>query len=592
MRRAVLSAIVLVVALLLQLTVVNRIALPGGGGSPDLVLLAVVALGMFTSAAGGAVTGFCAGLALDLAPPGSYLIGEYALVFCVIGYACGRVRGALRGSAVLTAGAAIAAAAAGEALSAALGRVTSDPQVSWAAIRDVLPSSVVYDAVLTPFVLYGVMRAVRWADGLLRAPSDGGVLLARARPAVTARPGATVLGGAGLLGGAGWVSGPGGARGLAGSRAARRAGRGHVPRSPRLRQAAVRPGDGWIGGGHTTGLRHVPPRPARKGQAPRLRPRAGHPGSAAARSARLRSRSQPDLRLGARRRRDGTVGRSLGSGAAGPAFRGGARPGPPGSAFRGPGPGAARRAGRPRVPARGRGFRPDPRLRGGSASGGLVSRGRSARPVTLRFGGGRRRGGVVGGGVLGGGVLGGGSLGGGSLGGRPPGRALGGGRLRGRALRGSGLRTRTPAPRTASLRGKALRGSGLRTRTPKPRSASLRGKALRGGPGSLAGPRRRGARAVPLRLGSPRRRDGMLGGLALRPRLRAGRQAAPRFRSGPSLGRRLLLLTGIGRLAQRRQAGRARFSPGSRSLVAAVSGGRLGGRSTVWRIGSRRTGGM
>ena len=85
MRRAVLSAILLAAALVLQLTVVNRLPLPGGG-APDLVLLTVVALGLCGSPAAGAVTGFCAGLGLDLAPPGSYLIGEYALVFCLIGY--------------------------------------------------------------------------------------------------------------------------------------------------------------------------------------------------------------------------------------------------------------------------------------------------------------------------------------------------------------------------------------------------------------------------------------------------------------------------------------------------------------------------
>ncbi len=345
MRRAVLSVIVLAVALLLQLTFVNQLQLPAGG-APDLVLLTVIALALFTSPATGAVTGFCAGLALDLAPPGSYLIGEYALVFCVVGYLCGRIRPLVGDSAVLTIAAAMGAAAIGDALSALIGRVISDPDVTWAAVRYVLPSSIVEDVVLAPFLLYAVMRAVRWADGLFRAPAEGGVLLARARPALAAgRPGATMLGGAGLLGGAGWVSGPQRSRGLAGSRAGRRAGDGRTPHSPRLRGAAARPGDGWIGGGPRTGLRHPSPRRAHAGPAPRLhlgsahRPGriGGHPGSAAARAARPRPRSQPDLRLGARRRRDGALGRSLGSG---PPQRRRVSSGPPGSAFRGPRPSA------------------------------------------------------------------------------------------------------------------------------------------------------------------------------------------------------------------------------------------------------------
>jgi rod shape-determining protein MreD len=82
-RRAILSPVLLAAALVLQLTVVNRLPLPGTG--PDLVLLTVVALSLCGGPAAGAVTGFGAGLALDIAPPGSYLLGEYALVFCVVG---------------------------------------------------------------------------------------------------------------------------------------------------------------------------------------------------------------------------------------------------------------------------------------------------------------------------------------------------------------------------------------------------------------------------------------------------------------------------------------------------------------------------
>jgi rod shape-determining protein MreD len=522
MRRAVLSAILVAVALLLQLTFVNQLRLPGGGGSPDLVLLTVVALGLVTSPLGGAVTGFCAGLALDLAPPGSYLIGEYALVFCVIGYLCGRIRSVLPESAAIIAAAAMAAAAVGEALSAAVGRVISAPQVTWAAVQHVLPSSVIYDVVLTPFLLYAVIRAVRWADGLFGAPADGGVLLARARPALGTRPGATVLGGAGLLGGAGWVSGPQRNRGLAG-RAGRGAGAARHPRSPRLRSAASRPSDGWIGGGQRSGLRQPPPRPAYRGQPPRLRLGSGHrpghiaahPGSAAARTARTRPRSQPDLRLGARRRRDGTIGRSFGP-AGGPPLRGRAGSGPPGSAFRGPRPTAVGHAGLAgsRPPARSirnRRFRPDRRLHGGSASGMAAGSGtawRKRRPVSLRLSSSRRRRrSAVGGGAMG------------------------------------------------------SHGSGLAS-----------------------------ARPVSLRLGSPRRRDGMLAGLAPRRRLWARRQAAPRFRSGPSPGRGLLLqLAGLLWPLRRR---RARFGSRRRSLTGAWTGGRLGGRSTVWRIGTRRTGGL
>jgi rod shape-determining protein MreD len=551
-RRAILSAAVLAAALVLQLTVVNRLPLPGAGG-PDLALLAVVALGMCGGPAAGAVTGFCAGLGLDIAPPGSYLIGEYALVFCLIGYLSGRLRGVVDQSALLAVAAAMAVAAAGEALYALVGLAVSDPQVSWGAVRQVLPSSIIYDVVLTPFVMFVIVRLVRWADALGRLgtagsrTADGSALLARSPAAGSVLPGAamagaTVLGGAGLLGGAGWLAGPVGARGSRGPRAARGGPRVHTPRTPRLREAAARSGDGWVGGSPRARL-SAPARlsvAGRPGRAPRLRPGAGTPGSALARPPRALPRSPASLRVGAGRRRDGSLGRAIGTGAAvlagsgGPALRGRRGSGPPGSAFRSRRPDASRSARPARPGGLGRGgsahaprFRPETRLPGGSASTGAVLRGGRAVPrmpsrrVSLRLGTGRRHDGVFGGGALGRRML---------------------------------------------------------------RSAALRGRPHRG----------LGARPVSLRLGSGRRGDGALNGLSGRrgswagPRL-GGRRAVPRFRSGSAIGGHSLL----GRRSPLRAGKRGgRFTPGRSSVLSTWTGGRLGGRSTVWRIGSKRTGGL
>jgi rod shape-determining protein MreD len=120
MRRAVMSAVLLAVAILVQLTIINGLRLPGGG-VPDLVLVVVAALALAGGPVPGAVAGFCAGLCLDLAPPASGVIGEYALVFVIVGWACGRLRGTLARSAVLPIVIVAAAAAAGEVLVAGLG---------------------------------------------------------------------------------------------------------------------------------------------------------------------------------------------------------------------------------------------------------------------------------------------------------------------------------------------------------------------------------------------------------------------------------------------------------------------------------------
>jgi len=162
MRRLLISVAVVAVALLAQVAFVNRLVLPGGAG-PDLVLLAVIALAPTGGPLAGTLTGFAAGLALDVAPPASHTIGQYALVFCLVGYGCGRLAALGEASPVLYVGISAAAAAAGAALHAVLGVMLSDPEVTWAAVRHVLPPSLIYDVILSPFVLYAVVRLNGWA---------------------------------------------------------------------------------------------------------------------------------------------------------------------------------------------------------------------------------------------------------------------------------------------------------------------------------------------------------------------------------------------------------------------------------------------
>jgi rod shape-determining protein MreD len=163
--RAVAVPVFLVLAVVGQLAAVNRAPLPGGV-APDLVLLVVTAAAVTTGPMTGTLAGFAGGLALDVAPPGEHLAGEYALIFCLVGYLCGRImvavgeatgeRPAVTALTVMAFG-----AAAGEAGKAALGRMLSDPSVTMPAIRHVLPGTVVYDLLLCPFALWLVSVAVR-----------------------------------------------------------------------------------------------------------------------------------------------------------------------------------------------------------------------------------------------------------------------------------------------------------------------------------------------------------------------------------------------------------------------------------------------
>src|SRR5215472_16595465 len=157
MKRLIVVVAALAAALLVQLTIVNRLPLPGGG-VPDLVLLCVVGIGLVAGPQPGLIAGFCAGLALDLAPPSTELVGLYALVFCLVGYVSGRFSFTLRSSAAAALAAAAGAAVAGELLVGGLVVVLDTPEVTLSTVARLLPSAVFYDVILTPIVMVAAVR--------------------------------------------------------------------------------------------------------------------------------------------------------------------------------------------------------------------------------------------------------------------------------------------------------------------------------------------------------------------------------------------------------------------------------------------------
>lgn len=87
-RRIAAAACCVTVAVLLQVAVLSRLPFP----APSLVLAVVVAVGMASGSPAGAVAGFGAGLALDVLPPSSGVVGVTALALVVVGDLAGRVR--------------------------------------------------------------------------------------------------------------------------------------------------------------------------------------------------------------------------------------------------------------------------------------------------------------------------------------------------------------------------------------------------------------------------------------------------------------------------------------------------------------------
>lgn len=92
MRRAgavLVAALLLVAAVVVQVTVLTRVDLPGA--TPHLVLVTAAAIGAARGRIPGAVAGFAGGLLLDLAPPADHAAGQWALVLTVAGYLAGRL---------------------------------------------------------------------------------------------------------------------------------------------------------------------------------------------------------------------------------------------------------------------------------------------------------------------------------------------------------------------------------------------------------------------------------------------------------------------------------------------------------------------
>lgn len=134
------------VAVLLQGTLLARLPLPGG--SPNLVLLLVIAVALAAGPSAGLGCGFAAGLVVDLLS--DHPFGLLAVCLALTGFAAGLlevdpVRGAMR-SLVLVA---LAATGAQLLYAALIGLVTDH---GGNALAD-LPGTVGYDVMLSPFVV-------------------------------------------------------------------------------------------------------------------------------------------------------------------------------------------------------------------------------------------------------------------------------------------------------------------------------------------------------------------------------------------------------------------------------------------------------
>ncbi|MEV5936643.1 rod shape-determining protein MreD [Streptomyces sp. NPDC052079] len=162
--RILLSSSLIVVALVIQVSVLARLHLPGA--VPDLLLLTVLGLALVYGHVGGALVGFAAGLLADLAPPADHAAGRYALVLCVIGYLAGLVKpesGQVK-SATGPMVVVVVAAVGSTLLYAGVGALVGDTAARHVGLSSLLFTAALYDLLLAPFVVPGVMALARRAE--------------------------------------------------------------------------------------------------------------------------------------------------------------------------------------------------------------------------------------------------------------------------------------------------------------------------------------------------------------------------------------------------------------------------------------------
>ncbi|WP_369035917.1 MULTISPECIES: rod shape-determining protein MreD [Streptomyces] len=173
--RMLLSTTLVVVAMVVQVSVLARLHLPGA--VPDLLLLTVLGLALVYGHVGGALVGFGAGLLADLAPPADHAAGRYALVLCVIGYLAGLVKpenGQVK-SATGPMAVVVGAAVGTTLLYAGVGALVGDTAARNVGLGSLLFTAAVYDLLLAPFVVPGIMFLARRAenDPLAETNSSG-----------------------------------------------------------------------------------------------------------------------------------------------------------------------------------------------------------------------------------------------------------------------------------------------------------------------------------------------------------------------------------------------------------------------------------
>jgi len=154
--RGLVAALAVAVALVLQVTVFPHLAFEGI--VPNLCLLVVVGAALTRGPQFAVVLGFLAGVALDLAPPADHVAGRWALALVVVGWLAGRMRQDVKPTATTVVATVAASSFVGTSVYALSGVVLGDAVAGSGDLVRIVLVALLWDVLLTPLVLPGVMR--------------------------------------------------------------------------------------------------------------------------------------------------------------------------------------------------------------------------------------------------------------------------------------------------------------------------------------------------------------------------------------------------------------------------------------------------
>lgn len=159
LRRVVLCGLLIVAAVVVEVTVLAPLDFPGA--TPGLVLVTVAAIAFAFGSVTGCAAGFAAGILIDLAPPASGTIGVSALILTIVGFALGRVFDAEDRPLVITTVLTALAAGVSVLATAALGGLLGNPRIQWDQVIVMILTATLYAAILALPMVPLVRRLAR-----------------------------------------------------------------------------------------------------------------------------------------------------------------------------------------------------------------------------------------------------------------------------------------------------------------------------------------------------------------------------------------------------------------------------------------------